>query len=138
MPPASLVRKGAPLSLGSSSPFVFSAVPSIEQELHHLHSQQRAHGAKHVQAEIDRYLIACVSTDLSHLILPRNNVPHYDNLPDISYYALGILDPTMDTSPALQQVLLLLRQCTPLRRRTKRAQREVLFMLLLWGCVCVC
>ena len=62
---------------------------------------------------------------LAHLVLPRNNVPHYDNLPDISAYAIGILDPSMDSDPELQQVLLLLRQCTPLRRRTKRAQREV-------------
>jgi hypothetical protein len=31
----------------------------------------------------------------------------------------------MDSEVGLQQVLLLLRQCIPLRRRTKRAQREV-------------
>ncbi len=78
-----------------------------------------------VQAEIDTYLIVCISPDMRHMMLPRNNVPHYDNLPDISAYAIGIIDPAMDSSPELQQVLLLLRQCTPLRRRTKRAQREV-------------
>jgi hypothetical protein len=86
---------------------------------------QRTNKVPLVQAEIDRYLFACVDPAYSHLVLPRNNVPHYDNLPDISRYALGILDPTMDADPELQQVLLLLRQCTPLRRRTKRAQREV-------------
>jgi hypothetical protein len=118
-----LVRRGAPLP-GLSS-FVFSAVTSIEEALHSLHVRQRVQGTRHIQAEIDRYLFACTSPSLSHLILPRNNAPHYDNLPDISHYALGILDPTMDMSTELQQVLLLLRQCTPLRRRTKRAQREV-------------
>jgi hypothetical protein len=68
-----------------------------------------------------------MSPKLRHIILPRNNIPHYDDLPDISAYAIGIIDPGMDGTPGLQQVLLLLRQCTPLRRRTKRAQREVLW-----------
>ena len=96
---------------------------TIEARLRALHGQQRVHG--NIQHEIDRYLVACLSPGLAHLVLPRNNVPHYDNLPDISAYAIGILDPSMDSDPELQQVLLLLRQCTPLRRRTKRAQREV-------------
>ena len=95
----------------------------MERELQALHTRQRLRGD--VQHTIDTFLVACASPFLRHLILPRNNVPHYDNLPDISAYALGILDPTMDSDPELQQVLLLLRQCTPLRRRTKRAQREV-------------
>jgi hypothetical protein len=96
----------------------------LENELAAMHVIQRA-GDKHIQSEIDRYLIASISQENSHLVLPRNSVPHYDNLPDISAYAIGILDPTMDSEPGLQQVLLLLRQCIPLRRRTKRAQREV-------------
>ena len=95
----------------------------IETHLQTMHVRQRLRGD--VQHEIDRYLVACISCDLRHLVLPRNNVPHYDNLPDISSYALGVLDPSMDMEPELQQVLLLLRQCTPLRRRTKRAQREL-------------
>ena len=122
-----VVGKGASTPLPPAIlSFVFSSnsTPAIEERLIHLHTLQRA-GAKHVQAEIDRYLFACVGPEFSHLVLPRNNVPHYDNLPDISHYALGILDPTMDANLELQQVLLLLRQCTPLRRRTKRAQREV-------------
>lgn len=89
-----------------------------------MHALQRS-GNRHVQTEIDRYLFACTNAARQHLVLPRNHVPHYDNLPDISHYAVGILDPLMDTHQELQQVLLLLRQCTPLRRRTKRAQREV-------------
>ena len=95
----------------------------IEEVLQRLHARQRTHGD--VQHEIDTWLVACISLDLRKLVLPRNHVPHYDNLPDISAYAIGILDPSMDSDPELQQVLLLLRQCTPLRRRTKRAQREV-------------
>jgi hypothetical protein len=96
---------------------------AIEQRLHTLHARQRLRGD--AQAEIDTYLVACIAPALRHLVLPHHTVPHYDNLPDISAYALGILDPSMDSDPELQQVLLLLRQCTPLRRRTKRAQREV-------------
>ena len=95
----------------------------MEATLQRLHARQRTHGD--VQAEIDTWLVACIALDLRQLVLPRNHVPHYDNLPDISGYAIGILDPSMDLDPELQQVLLLLRQCTPLRRRTKRAQREV-------------
>jgi hypothetical protein len=97
---------------------------SIEKKLVQMHALQRG-GDKTIQCEIDRYLIACISAAQAHLVLPRNSIAHYDNLPDISAYALGILDPTMDSEVGLQQVLLLLRQCIPLRRRTKRAQREV-------------
>jgi hypothetical protein len=96
----------------------------IEKKLVAMHALQRS-GNKSIQSEIDRYLVACISSSQAHLILPRNSIPHYDNLPDISAYAVGILDPTMDSEVGLQQVLLLLRQCIPLRRRTKRAQREV-------------
>ena len=96
----------------------------IEQRLVELHALQRLNDGN-VQQEIDTYLVACIAPRLKHLVLPRNNIPHYDNLPDINTYALGILDPAKDSDPELQQVLLLLRQCTPLRRRTKRAQREV-------------
>ena len=77
------------------------------------------------QAEIDRYLVACKGPKFQHLILPRGKAPHYDNLPDFSFYALSILDPSKDNIPELQQIFLLLRQCTSLRRRTKRAQREL-------------
>ena len=119
-----IVGKGA-LLVTTGPVFSFASTPHIECELARLHTLQRINKMPHVQAEIDRYLFACVDASLSRFILPRNNVPHYDNLPDISHYALGILDPTMDANPELQQVLLLLRQCTPLRRRTKRAQREV-------------
>jgi hypothetical protein len=96
---------------------------TIEKRLQALHARQRVQGD--VQHEIDVYLVTCIAPYTTHLCLPRHSVPHYDNLPDISAYALGILDPAMDSDPELQQVLLLLRQCTPLRRRTKRAQREV-------------
>ena len=109
--------------LHPSSPIFCAFDATIEARLGALHGQQRVHG--NIHHEIDRYLVACLSPGLVHLVLPRNNVPHYDNLPDISAYAIGILDPSMDSDPELQQVLLLLRQCTPLRRRTKRAQREV-------------
>ena len=118
-------RKGAP----TSSSYTFCSFDTnIEKRLVELHhAAQRLSYNDGVQAEIDTYLVACMSPKLRHIILPRNNVPHYDNLPDISAYALGIIDPGMDGMPELQQVLLLLRQCTPLRRRTKRAQREVLW-----------
>ncbi len=101
---------------------------TIERKLVALHTTaQRQTYTDGVQAEIDMYLVACISPRLRHIMLPRNNVPHYDNLPDISAFAIGIIDSGMDGSPELQQVLLLLRQCTPLRRRTKRAQREVIW-----------
>lgn len=118
------VGKGC--SPSSSSHFFCAYDEGIEGKLVQLHQiSQQTQYKDGVQAEIDTYLFACISPELRHLILPRNNVPHYDNLPDISAYALGIIDPALDSAPELQQVLLLLRQCTPLRRRTKRAQREV-------------
>ena len=97
---------------------------SIEERLQDLHSKMRT-GVRKYQSEIDRYLIACISPELEHLIIPRGNAPHYDNLPDFSFYAISILDPSKDSILELQQIFLLLRQCTPLRRRTKRAQREL-------------
>ena len=97
---------------------------SIEERLQVLHSKMRT-GVRKYQSEIDRYLIACISPELEHLIIPRGNSPHYDNLPDFSFYAISILDPSKDSIIDLQQIFLLLRQCTPLRRRTKRAQREL-------------
>ena len=119
---ARLAQGGVPPPL--AAPFFFCPYdPSIERALRTLHQRQRVHGD--VQHEIDVHIVACVSPKTAHLRLPRHSVPHYDNLPDISAYALGILDPAMDSDQELQQVLLLLRQCTPLRRRTKRAQREV-------------
>ena len=123
MPCSHIVGKGCSSS-GNLVVFSSCKTPAIEERLVYLHTLQRA-GQKSAQAEIDRYLFSCASEDFAHLVLPRNNVSHYDNLPDISHYALGILDPSMDSDSELQQVLLLLRQCTPLRRRTKRAQREV-------------
>ena len=106
------------------SNFLFCSFDEVmEERLRELHNRQRLHGD--VQHLIDQYLIACLSPDLRKMVLPQSSVPHYDNLPDISAYAIGILDPAMDSDPELQQILLLLRQCTPLRRRTKRAQREV-------------
>jgi hypothetical protein len=119
-------RKGAP---NTSSSYTFCSFDTnIEEKLVKLHhAAQRLSYNDGAQAEIDTYLVACMSPKLRHIIIPRNNVPHYDNLPDISAYAIGIIDPGMDGTPELQQVLLLLRQCTPLRRRTKRAQREVLW-----------
>ena len=119
----SLVQGGVPVA-PAEPPFFFCPYQlSIERTLRSLHDRQRLHGD--VQHEIDVYIVACIAPQTSHLRLPRHSVPHYDNLPDISAYALGILDPAMDSDQELQQVLLLLRQCTPLRRRTKRAQREV-------------
>jgi hypothetical protein len=82
-------------------------------------------GDRRYQSEIDRYLVACSGEQFAHLILPRGSAPHYDNLPDFSFYAISILDPSKDGIVELQQIFLLLRQCTPLRRRTKRAQREL-------------
>jgi hypothetical protein len=96
----------------------------MEQHLLALHRELRS-GKRKYQYEIDRFLIACMGEEFQHLVLPRGNVPHYDNLPDFSFYALSILDPSKDGVIELQQIFLLLRQCTPLRRRTKRAQREL-------------
>jgi hypothetical protein len=114
-------KKGEP----STTEFVFCQYDrEIDQKLIYLHTIQRA-GNKEVQREIDRYLICCRDKQYSNMILQKNCIPHYDNLPDMFYYIVGILDSNMDSDESLQQVLLLLRQCIPLRRRTKRAQREV-------------
>lgn len=96
----------------------------IERHLQTLHAQLRI-GKRKVQAEIDRYLVACQGPRFQHLVLPRGKAPHYDNLPDFSFHALSILDGARDNVLELQQIFLLLRQCMPLRRRTKRAQREL-------------
>lgn len=100
----------------------------VELNLVAMHGIQRA-GNKYIQKDIDRHLVMCMDVRFGELILPRNCVPHYDNLPDMFKYVVGILDPQMDSIDGLQQVLLLLRQCLPLRRRTKRAQREVKWKL---------
>ena len=120
------VGEGCFLLPTTTTSFFCNYDAAIEAKLVSLHhSSQQMLFKDSIQAEIDTYLIVCIAPELRHMILPRNNVPHYDNLPDISSYAVGIIDPAMDSVPELQQVLLLLRQCTPLRRRTKRAQREV-------------
>ena len=82
----------------TTSSFVFCPFnAAIEQRLQTLHARQRVHGD--VQSEIDMYLVACIARRQQQLVLPRQNVPHYDNLPDISAYAVGILDPSMDADP---------------------------------------
>ncbi len=107
-----------------STPIFCQFNATIENTLQQLHSNMRT-GDRRYQSEIDRYLIACIAPEFKHLVLPRGNAPHYDNLPDFSFYAISILDPSKDGIVELQQIFLLLRQCTPLRRRTKRAQREL-------------
>ena len=97
---------------------------AIENVLRPLHAKLRA-GEYHIQAEIDQYLVVCIDPAFRHLMLHKNAIPHYDNLPDISRLSTGILDSSLSGDPILIQMHLLLRQCTPLRRRTKRAQREV-------------
>ena len=97
----------------------------IDAILSPLHVQLRA-GARHVQKEIDRYIVACSTPQMQHMVLLKHTIPHYDNLPDIQNLAIGILDTSADLGATdFQQIFLLMRQCTPLRRRTKRAQREV-------------
>ena len=98
--------------------------PRFEALLQEYHAHLRS-GNKKYQSEIDRYLVACSSQRFQHLVLPRGRVPHYDNLPDLSFYTIAIIDGSRDHIPYLQQIFLLLRQCTPLRRRTKRAHREL-------------
>ena len=96
--------------------------PRFEALLQEYHAHLRS-GNKKYQSEIDRYVVACSSQRFQHLVLPRGRVPHYDNLPDLSFYTIAIIDGSRDHIPYLQQIFLLLRQCTPLRRRTKRAHR---------------
>ena len=95
-----------------------------EALLQDLHAQLRIGNNKY-QSEIDRYLVACSSPRFQHLVLPKGRVPHYDTLPDLSFYSMAIIDASKDNIPEIQQIFLLLRQCTPLRRRTKRAHREL-------------
>ena len=101
--------------------------PKINAILANLHAQLQG-GDRRAQAEIDRYL--AISPQAPHMIIPRDVAPHYDNLPDISYLTTGMLQTPVTTTHACdvdKQIYLLLRQCTPLRRRTKRAQREVMW-----------
>ena len=124
--PVVSVRKGCspPKATITAPPTFCTHSEALENTLRPLHQRLRA-GERQYQAEIDRYLIAVVAPEFAHLVLPRSAAPHYDNLPDLSQYALGILDPSKDLILEVQQIFLMLRQCTPLRRRTKRAQREL-------------
>lgn len=116
-PPSAAAAQGGPLFCAHSQ--------RIEDVLRPLHIKLRA-GERQYQAEIDRYLVVVAAPAFEHLVFSRSSAPHYDNLPDLSYYAQGILDPSKDaTAGDAQQIFLMLRQCTPLRRRTKRAQREL-------------
>ena len=116
-------KKGEPKTYNSSAVFCYYD-QGVEDHLQKMHVLQRS-GNREVQIEIDKYLFYCMHHSFENFILPNHCIPHYDNLPDIYYLAIGILDSDMDSNSSLQQVLLLLRQCIPLRRRTKRAQREV-------------
>jgi len=116
-------KKGAPKTFNPDAIFCYFD-QTVEEHLQQLHVLQRS-GNREVQVEIDKYLIFCMHASFDTFKLPNHCIPHYDNLPDIYYLAIGILDSDMDLNSSLQQVLLLLRQCIPLRRRTKRAQREV-------------
>ena len=120
--PAPRVRKGCSPPMEPTAHFCASNA-SYEAQLCLLHEQLR--NGRPVQAEIDRYLVVALGPHLDHLLLPRCNVPHYDNLPDMFPFILGVFDAVMDQNPELQQMLLMMRQCMPLRRRTRRSQREV-------------
>lgn len=97
----------------------------IDATLKQLHVLLRQ-GDQSVQLEIDRYLVACSNPSLKSVLLHRHTVPHYDNLPDISALGFAVLQNGSSCDDAENvQMLLLLRQCTPTRRRSKRAQREV-------------
>ena len=88
-----------------------------------------------MQWEIDQHIVASTRADRAHLHLHRSMVPHYDNLPDISHlvcngitHARGTPADDEPSSVTIdRQASLLIRQCTPLRRRTRRAQREVMW-----------
>ena len=115
-----------PLAAAAASAAFCSFDESLDSILAPLHAQLRS-GTKSAQLEIDRYIVACSLPCLRTMVLHKHTIPHYDNLPDIQSLIIGVLDTTVDTSNCsnLQQIFLLMRQCTPLRRRTKRAQREV-------------
>ena len=117
----------APLGVGPPSAFCdYDA--SVDATLGDLHRLLQA-GARGVQWQIDQYIVSSSSKTRSHLRLHRSMVPHYDNLPDISFLeCIGITHAHTNAEVARdfdRQASLLIRQCTPLRRRTRRAQREV-------------
>ena len=119
----------APLGVGPPSAFCdYDA--SVDATLGDLHRLLQA-GARGVQWQIDQYIVSSSSKTRSHLRLHRSMVPHYDNLPDISFLVCnGITHAHTDAEVARdfdRQASLLIRQCSPLRRRTRRAQREVMW-----------
>jgi hypothetical protein len=103
---------------------------TINQTLQGLHAKLRTgvHGA---QLEIDRYLFAAgplISSVLSVelFILPVTLVPRFENLPDLSHMLYSVLClHNTDNSIAVQ----FMRQCMPLKRRTKRAQRDIFWSI---------
>jgi hypothetical protein len=93
-----------------------------------LHNDLR-NGIPETQQKIDSYLFA-VRKDIprklpleSHILSPFTT-PRFENLPDISRNVINVLLST-DSDNSIQAQFL--RQCIPLKRRTKRAQREIIW-----------
>jgi hypothetical protein len=94
--------------------------------LKRLHNDLR-NGVPETQQRIDAYLFAVRAGINGKLpreafILTTFTTPRFETLPDISKSIVGVLLST-DTDNSIQTQFL--RQCIPLKRRTKRAQREI-------------
>lgn len=105
----------------------------IEDRLAFLHDLLR-NGHKTVQKEIDRYLFVCgpVLTTLlprETFVTPYSNTICAEILPNVEKLIISVLKMGENEHTNYTQFL---RQCLPLKRRTKRAQREIV-----WIEVCV-
>ena len=123
-------RKGqSPTTTSTGADRLFCSYDaSVDQALTHLHAILQS-GERDAQADIDQYIVSSTNQAFAHLRMHRSMPPHYDNLPDISRLVeAGISHwDNSGASDMEKQASLLIRQCTPLRRRSRRAQREVLW-----------
>lgn len=99
---------------------------NINNTLVKLHSDLR-NGVPNTQVEIDRYLFAAgpqIAKGIppEHFILDHCQTPRFELLPNIQHRISRVLSIRNDDARVPAQFL---RQCIPLKRRTKRAQREI-------------
>lgn len=102
--------------------------PDVDSVLCALHDDLRA-GVPGTQLEIDRYLFVAgpaiaLTLPRQCLVLPVHLVPRFETLPNVHEMLCRVLagNSTENSTP-----VQFIRQCVPLKRRTKRAQRELVW-----------
>eukprot|EP00961_Rhodomonas_salina_P278561 3763617-Rhodomonas_salina.1 len=102
--------------------------PEINQTLCELHDDLR-NGVQGAQEQIDRYLFAAgpvlsVPIPQRDFVLPLMHIIRFETLPNMQNYIEQILMVNDTSNTTMSQFL---RQCIPLKRRTKRAQRDIVW-----------